>query len=187
MSDDVTVSIRADTAPFKKALGELEELSERFGSELTGALRDAAIGGKALDEVLRKLALDLAGMALDQGLQPLKSLASSALSSLGNGLMGLLPFAKGGVVPFAGGGIVSAPTLFPAGNRLGLMGEAGAEAIMPLSRGPDGRLGVATASGGAPVSIIFNVSAPDPAAFAKSEAQIAQMLARTVSRGFRSL
>ncbi len=53
-------------------------------------------------------------------------------------------FARGNVIPFARGGVVSRPTLFP----IGLMGEAGAEAIMPLSRGADGRLGVTSAGGG---------------------------------------
>lgn len=52
---------------------------------------------------------------------------------------------------FASGGaftnsIVSGPTMFKFADggamNLGLMGEAGPEAIMPLKRGPDGRLGV---------------------------------------------
>ena len=55
-------------------------------------------------------------------------------------------FASNGVVPFAKGGIVSKPTMFQyadgASGSFGLMGEAGAEAIMPLKRGPSGRLGV---------------------------------------------
>lgn len=54
-------------------------------------------------------------------------------------------FMAGNVVPFARGGIVSSPTLFPMANGgTGLMGEAGPEAVMPLKRGADGRLGVAT-------------------------------------------
>ena len=55
-------------------------------------------------------------------------------------------FAGSGVVPYAKGGIVSKPTMFQyadgASGSFGLMGEAGAEAIMPLKRGPSGRLGV---------------------------------------------
>ena len=55
-------------------------------------------------------------------------------------------FAPGGVVPYAMGGIVTRPTIFPfadgGGFRTGLMGEAGPEAIMPLKRGADGKLGV---------------------------------------------
>jgi hypothetical protein len=50
---------------------------------------------------------------------------------------------ENGVQKFAYGGVVSSPTNFAmAGGRLGLMGEAGPEAILPLHRGPDGKLGV---------------------------------------------
>lgn len=52
-------------------------------------------------------------------------------------------FHHGNVVPFASGGMVTSPTMFPMSRgRTGLMGEAGPEAIMPLRRGSDGRLGV---------------------------------------------
>ncbi len=57
-------------------------------------------------------------------------------------------FQNGTVVPFARGGIVSRPTLFPMANGAGLMGEAGPEAVMPLRRGRDGKLGVASGGGG---------------------------------------
>jgi phage-related minor tail protein len=67
------------------------------------------------------------------------------------------------------------------------MGEAGAEAILPLQRGPDGSLGVASAAGASSPQIIFNVTATDAASFRKSEGQISAMLARSVSRGRRGL
>ena len=52
-------------------------------------------------------------------------------------------FRHGRVVPFAQGGVVQSASTFPmAGNRTGLMGERGAEAIMPLKRTPSGQLGV---------------------------------------------
>lgn len=63
------------------------------------------------------------------------------------GLLGV-GWAKGGafdggrVMPFASGGIVDRPTMFPMAKGAGLMGEAGPEAIMPLHRGADGKLGV---------------------------------------------
>ena len=53
------------------------------------------------------------------------------------------PFQNGRVIPFAQGGVVQSASTFPmAGNRTGLMGERGAEAIMPLKRTPSGQLGV---------------------------------------------
>jgi len=65
-------------------------------------------------------------------------------------------FAKNKIVPYAKGGIVDKPTMFAYANggagRFGLMGEAGPEAIMPLQRGPGGKLGV-QASGGGGVSV----------------------------------
>ena len=51
-------------------------------------------------------------------------------------------FGGGKVLPFAKGGIVNSPTLFPMANGMGLMGEAGPEAVMPLKRGANGKLGV---------------------------------------------
>ena len=57
-----------------------------------------------------------------------------------------------GIAKFATGGIVNGPTLFPFADggamQMGLMGEAGPEAIMPLQRGADGSLGVRAAMGG---------------------------------------
>lgn len=184
MAENVVVSIEADTEPFLTALDNLQRLSASFGTQLTGALRGAVIDGRELDSVLRRVALSLTGMALNQGLQPLQGLLGSLFSGITGGLT--LPFAKGGVVPFAAGGVVSSPTYFPAGGRLGLMGEAGAEAVMPLRRGPDGRLGVAAGGGAASVNVVFNVTTQDAASFRKSEAQVTGMLARAVSRGTRT-
>ncbi|ODT05671.1 MAG: phage tail protein [Kaistia sp. SCN 65-12] len=190
MAEDITVAIRADTAPFQSALENLEKLSDNFGSQLAGALKSAAVSGRELDDVLRRVGLNLAGMALAQGLKPLQSLAGSLFSGLLGGLSGILPFAKGGVpghvVPFAAGGVVSSPSYFPLAGSVGLMGEAGSEAILPLSRGADGSLGVAASGGGQPVNVVFNVTAQDAASFRKSEAQITGMLARAVSRGTRT-
>ena len=74
---------------------------------------------------------------------------SFAPSAMGN------VFASNGIQPFAMGGIVNRPTLFPFAKGIGLMGEAGPEAIMPLRRGADGKLGVAGGGGG---STTINIS-----------------------------
>ncbi|CAJ2333700.1 phage tail tape measure protein [Brucella abortus] len=72
-------------------------------------------------------------------------------------------------------------------GSLGLAGEAGAEAILPLARGSDGRLGIATGGGSKPVQVVFNMTSPDASSFRKSEAQLATMLAGAVRRGARRL
>ena len=82
------------------------------------------------------------------------------------GVFGITTSAKGnvfdkGLKEYAKGGIVTQPTLFKYGSggtgNFGLMGEAGAEAILPLKRGRSGNLGV-EASGGA-TNIVVNVDA----------------------------
>lgn len=184
MAEKLVVSIEADTEPFKDALEDLRGLSQSFGAQLGGALKSAVVGGKELDDVLRRVGLNLAGMALSRGLAPLQSLAGSLFSSLVGGLM---PGSTGGVTAFAQGGVISSPSYFPLSGGLGLAGEAGPEAVLPLSRAADGSLGVAAQGGGGAVSVVFNVTAQDAASFRKSEAQITGMLARAVSRGSRTL
>jgi hypothetical protein len=70
-------------------------------------------------------------------------------------------FSGGNVIPFASGGVVGSPTYFGmGGGQTGLMGEAGPEAIMPLKRGPDGKLGVSTTGGSQSITVnqVINVS-----------------------------
>ncbi|THD04384.1 phage tail tape measure protein, partial [Rhodanobacter lindaniclasticus] len=71
------------------------------------------------------------------------------------------PYAKGGVVSSPSlsaysGQIVNRPTPFKFAAGAGIMGEAGPEAIMPLSRGSDGKLGVK--SMGAQGDIVINTN-----------------------------
>jgi lambda family phage tail tape measure protein len=64
-------------------------------------------------------------------------------------------FSGGNVIPMAKGGIVNGPTVFPMAKGMGLMGEAGPEAVMPLGRNSRGELGV---KGGA--NVVINNLAP---------------------------
>jgi phage-related minor tail protein len=90
------------------------------------------------------------------------------------------------VKAFAKGGVLAAPTYFPASGGLAVAGEAGPEAIVPLARGADGRLGVATHTGATP-NINITISTPDAASFRRSEAYLTGQIARAVARGQRSL
>lgn len=85
-------------------------------------------------------------------------------------------FARGNVIPFARGGLVDSPTLFPMrGGRTGLMGEAGPEAIMPLTRDNRGRLGVRTAN--EPQQIVVHVNASE-----EFDVKVEQVAGRTMAR-----
>jgi phage-related minor tail protein len=152
------------------------------------AFVSASIAGRSFDDVLKSLALRISSLAIADAFKPLTAGLSNGLNSIFSGLFsGRGVSAPSGFIPFATGGVIGAPSYFPMqGGRLGLAGEAGPEAIMPLTRGPDGRLGVATSGGGAPV-INVTIATPDAASFRRSEAYLTGQIARAVSRGQRSL
>ena len=73
--------------------------------------------------------------------------AKGAADWAGNFLVSLFSakgnaFGTGGVKMFANGGVVDSPTLFNYSGGTGMMGEAGPEAILPLKRNSQGKLGV---------------------------------------------
>jgi phage-related minor tail protein len=183
MDDQMTVRIGADTSALERSLRQMELDADRFASTLTQGLKSAVISGNSLEDVLRSVGRQLAGNALSIGLKPFEKLLGGAIGSLFGGLM---PFAKGGT-PGLGSGVVSSPTVFGMGSQLGVMGEAGAEAILPLRRDANGRLGVGGGGGGGPVTVNVSIATPDAGSFRKSEGQIAALLARTVSRGTRNI
>ncbi|MFD1746540.1 phage tail tape measure protein [Rhizobium helianthi] len=171
----------SDAEALSRTMNDLEARSKSFGDALSGALQGAVLQGKGLDDVLRGLGRRMSDMALSAALKPLQNAVAGAAGNL----LGSM----GKVTPFADGGVVRSPSFFSmAGGNMGLMGEAGAEAILPLQRGPDGALGVAmTGGGGSAAPIVFNVNATDAASFRKSEGQISAMLARSVARGRRGV
>lgn len=192
-NNQVNISISGNLNAISEELSELEQQADQFGQAMTNALKNSIIGGKSFSDILNNMALSLSNMALNSALAPIETGISNLFSSvLGNSsLLGGANTLPTNLIPFADGGVVSSPTLFPmggAGNNVGLMGEAGSEAILPLVRGSDGALGVASSSAnGSPVSISFNINSPDVEGFKRSETQISAMLARAVQRGQRGL
>jgi phage-related minor tail protein len=193
MPDDLTptltIAIDADTRPLEAQLAEVSKAGTRFSNALSQSFVDLALKGRSFGDVLRSLALRLSEIALKAAFKPLTDSFGNALAGLVSGAA----FARGGVirqglpVPFAQGGVIASPIAFPlAGNRIGLAGERGAEAILPLARGPDGRLGV-RADGGGGINVTFNISTPDVESFRRSETQLAALLARAVAQGQRNL
>lgn len=159
----------------KDAHQDLIDLQRFAGESLSGFFSDIVSGGKNAEEALMNMTKKLAEAALQAALLgegPLASLLGTKSSTGGvGGLIGSLfslfsadgsAFTAGGVRAFARGGtftnsVVDSPTMFRFANGTGLMGEAGPEAIMPLSRDKNGRLGVAARGQGdsAPLSITF--------------------------------
>ena len=82
--------------------------------------------------------------------------------------------------------MIGTPTYFPlSAGGLGLAGEAGPEAIVPLTRGADGRLGIAMSGAGAAANINVQIATPDVGSFRRSEAYLTGQIARAVARGQR--
>lgn len=137
--------------------GSVSRIIGTFEDDLTTSLRNGEFSFRrladvAIEELLRinivKPALAWLFSASGGG-SALTSLASFVFSAKGNAFNG------GAVVPFAGGGIfgslggiMKAPTLFRMRGGVGVGGEAGDEAVLPLARTATGQLGVRAAGGG---------------------------------------
>lgn len=160
-----------------------------FASAMTKAFTQATSGGKQFDDVLKSLALRLSDMAVRNAFKPLaKDLAKGLNDLLSGAFGGGQGGSSGALVPFASGGVIGAPSYFPLANGgLGLAGEAGPEAIVPLARGSDGRLGVAMSGAPAAANVTVQIATPDAQSFRRSEAYITGQIARAVARGQRSL
>jgi len=139
--------------------------------------------------VLRNLALSVTETVCKAALKPVTSQLGEGLGGFLNGLLGFADggaFSQGKVMPFARGGVVSGPVSFPMRGGTGLMGEAAPEAIMPLARGADGKLGVRPAGGGPPDNIVMNIQTPDADSFRRSQSQVAAQMSRALARGQRN-
>ncbi len=164
-----------------------------FASAMSRAFNQSAIGGKQFDDVLKSLALRLSNLAVTAAFKPIASGITGGLNSLFSGLFGgtsgtSVAAAMGAIKPFASGGIVGTPSYFPLmSGGMGLAGEAGPEAILPLQRGPDGQLGVAAGGSRGGTNVTIHIATPDADSFRRSESYITGQIARAVARGQRSL
>jgi len=143
---------------------QARESAEGLAQDIVGPIRSALQAGelswRSFAGAVAGIARNLANRLIEVAFQPIEQALVGALSSLGSGgLAGLFGFARGGafaggreLTAFARGGVVTGPTVFPFARGIGLMGEAGPEAILPLSRGRGGRLGVEVSREPAPVA-----------------------------------
>lgn len=166
-----TRTLGVSTTAFAKAIGK--------------AFADATAGGKQFDDVLRQLALRLSGMAVTQAFNPIAKILAGDLGKVFGGADTTGSARSGSVIPFAAGGVIGAPSYFPMPGGTGLAGEAGPEAIVPLARGADGRLGIAMSGAGQAANITVQIATPDADSFRRSEAYLTGQIARAVARGQR--
>lgn len=124
-------------------------------------IKFAATGKMSFKDFAASIISDLAKMIIQQSIFNALKAGMNAMAGSGTGWVASLGKAFGGVAAsangnvfnngslqaFANGGIVGSPTYFPMRNGTGLMGEAGPEAIMPLTR-INGKLGVVAQGGG---------------------------------------
>jgi phage-related minor tail protein len=155
---------------------EVNTLSTGIGGGLRRAFDGLVFDGMKLSDALKGIGQTLSDTVYGIAMKPVQNALGGAFAQGLNGLMG-------NMMPFAKGGVVSQATPFGMRGGMGVMGEAGPEAIMPLSRGPDGKLGVQAAGGGRPVTVVMNISTPDVQGFQRSQSQIAAQAQRMLARG----
>ena len=172
---------------------EVNTLSTSIGGGLRRAFDGLVFDGVKLSDALKGVAQTMMDTVYSVAMKPVQNALGGLVANGMNSLLGgLMPFADGAsfsqgrVMPFAKGGVVAQPTNFAMRGGMGLMGEAGPEAIMPLARGADGRLGVQAAGGGRAVTVVMNISTPDVAGFQRSQSQIAAQASRALGRGQRN-
>ena len=170
--DDIATSL---TDVQKAAVDATTAFGNAFEDLLLNTKDVGSIIKSMLDEIGRALVRNLVIGPMIKGLQGAMGIPALA-SANGN------VFSSSAVVPFASGGVVTGPFLFGlSGRRLGLMGEKGTEAVMPLSRNDKGELGVKMA-GGNRTSVVMNITTPNPDSFRRSASQIMRRVRSELGR-----
>ncbi len=184
--DDVALTGALDRVDLR--MNDMRRSATAFGRAMSDAFSQSIIGSRNFEDVLKQLYLRLSDIALKLAFKPVETALSSSFSNLfGNSDPKMTLAAGGAIKPFAAGGVIGTPTYFPLRQGgIGLAGEAGPEAILPLARGPDGRLGISAAGGGGG-RITVNIATPDAESFRRSEVYVTGQIARAVARGQRGM
>lgn len=175
----IVEQIRLERERTEAVFRQQQELSRFIDSTVRGVgdvLANSIVDGLQTGRLaFRDFVNDIANTLIRSGIRELvaqifspqgnatQSIAASFISSFFGGFGGspatppIVPGA-GGPGAFAQGGIVNMPTRFMTGGGMGLMGEAGPEAILPLRRTASGDLGVAATGGGSTVNVNTTVN-----------------------------
>lgn len=171
---------------------KVDDFAKSLGFTFASAFEDAILAGARFSDLLKSIAQDILKLFIR------KQITEPFANDLGKLFEGFKLFGsadgnafdRSGVMAFARGGIVDRPTMFPFANGTGLMGEAGPEAILPLTR-RGGKLGVS--GGGGTVNVTQNISigaGVSPSQFAQGLAQAKEQakaeMADQMRRGSRA-
>lgn len=182
---------------------KIDEASKRISSSLSSGLVNALRNGGSAFDMFANIATTALQKILDKMLEMavVSPLLNAFSGDIGGSLLSFFgfkngaAFKNGNVIPFASGGVVNKPTLFPMANGgTGLMGEAGAEAVMPLKRMSNGKLGVEADGQGGQVVNIYNYSGANVETRKKDDNSVDVFIRRVndalsnerTSSGFRS-
>ena len=170
-AETASAAWKAAQAALERTKEIAQGLVEDITGPIKDALKSGEISWQSFAGAISGIARNLANRLIDTAFKPIEDAIVRAFSGTGTGgggggLFGWLTSAIGGLFGIGGayanggafgpggeitafatggvlsGGIVTRPTVFPFARGIGLMGEAGPEAILPLRRGPGGRLGV---------------------------------------------
>jgi hypothetical protein len=160
-ADTAKAAWEATAEAIRAAQEKSREIAQGLAQDITGPIKEALKSGEfsweAFAGAISRIAQNLATRLIELAFKPIETALLNAFMGGGGGVLGSLSgFAKGGVfaggaelTAFAQGGVVNRPTVFPFAKGVGLMGEAGPEAVLPLKRGKGGRLGVEMSGDGA--------------------------------------
>jgi len=171
----------------QEAVDKQEEIADTIASSMGDAFMSIVDGTKSAKDAFKDMAREIIKrlyeiLVVEQLVQSISGTIKGAFSG------GLAPSSSSRpqIRPFADGGVLSGPTMFPmAGGKTGLMGEAGPEAIMPLKRGANGKLGVQAEGGGGDNVVIhqnFNFQANGDDSVKRIIAQAAPQIANMTKK-----
>ena len=159
--DRIKTILKTEAATRKAIAAEEQRQStmDMVTDNIENAFMSIVDGSKSVEDAFKSMLRNIILEIYQQ------QVAQPAATAIGGFLKDLL-FADGGafsggsqIQAYANGGVVGGPTTFPmSGGKTGLMGEAGPEAIMPLKRGSNGKLGVQMEGGGGGDVININQS-----------------------------
>lgn len=179
---------------YEEKVSKIQNLANTIGSSMETAFMSMIDGTKSVKDAFRDMAAEIIKELYRVFVVQQLVGSFDMKSRTGSGIVGAIgkifmptpnangnAFNYGRVTPFANGGVVGSPTYFPmAGGKTGLMGEAGPEAIMPLKRDKNGRLGVSVEGGSGSVVVNNNINVTggsDPAAIRMEVAKLMPQIA----------